>query len=280
MRIDAHVHLIPDAVREDPAAMRESDPWFAECFPEGKGMGDAVQLSAMLDDQKLDACILAGWPFRSIDDCHAMTEAAAGAARQDARIAFLGMIHPLDPNLDDALDHALKLGCCGVGEVNADGFGIHDDRLLYRLAEACADRKLPLLVHCSEPVGHAYPGKGTFALHRIEKLLQAVPRCTMVLAHLGGGFPFYAVMPEVRELLSHAYVDTAAAPWLYQPEALTRVADSWGWERIIFGSDFPLMAKKKFTKWLNIQGMAVPEEVWGDTAARIYGILPNQENDG
>ncbi len=280
MMIDAHVHLLPRDVRMDPSAMRERDPWFAECFPGEGAMADTVELGRMLDDQLCDACVIAGWPFRSIDDCHAMTEAAAEAHRTDARMAFLAMIHPLDPHLDDALDHAQHLGCCGVGELNMDGFGIDNDRFLYQLAEACADRDLPILVHCSEPVGHQYPGKGTFTPLRVEELLRAVPECTVVLAHLGGGLPFYGVMPEVQRILAHAYVDTAAGPWLYTPNVLPIVAGTMGWDRIIFGSDFPLMTQRRIRDWLSSSEVTVPDGFWGRTASRVYHIPSSQENVG
>ncbi|MGC8461498.1 MAG: amidohydrolase family protein [Candidatus Dormibacteria bacterium] len=280
MNIDAHVHLLPEAVRKNPAAVRERDPWFAACFPKGAVMADTDQLVKMLDENSLDACIVAGWSFRSIDDCHSMTDAGVQARNVDARIASLAMIHPLDPHIDDALDDAKRRGCCGVGEVNADGFGIGDDRFLFNLAEGCADRELPLLLHCSEPVGHQYPGKGTFAPERVERLLRAVPACTVILAHLGGGVPLYAAMPEVKQLFTHAYVDTAAGPWLYEPDILTQVADTIGWNRIMFGSDFPLLNQHRYIEWTSSGKLTVPEEFWGNTAARVFRIQSGQENVG
>ncbi|MGE3858053.1 MAG: amidohydrolase family protein, partial [Dehalococcoidia bacterium] len=102
---------------------------------------------------------------------------------------------------------------------------------------------LPVLAHCSEEVGHLYPGKaGGLTPAALWALLEAQPEARVIAAHWGGGFPFYALMPEVRRVIDDGRLvfDTAASPLLYGPDAVRRGIDLAGVEAVCWGSDFPL----------------------------------------
>jgi predicted TIM-barrel fold metal-dependent hydrolase len=72
-------------------------------------------------------------------------------------------------------------------------------------------------------------------------LARAHPAATFILAHLGGGLPFYAAhRPAHRETLRNVYYDTAALPLLYDPAILRQVIDLVGPDRLLYGSDYPL----------------------------------------
>ena len=109
------------------------------------------------------------------------------------------------------------------------------DRVRYSLA---------ITTHTSEPVGHLYQGKGhttpDVTMRFIENA-RAYPNVKIICAHWGGGLPFYALMPEVKDALQNVWFDTAASPFLYSPEIFTIVADLVGADRILLGSDFPLI---------------------------------------
>lgn len=57
--------------------------------------------------------------------------------------------------------------------------------------------------------------------------------------------PFYALMPEVASALSNTFFDTAATPFLYKPEIFRQVVEITGPEKILFGSDNPLMSPRR-----------------------------------
>ena len=103
-----------------------------------------------------------------------------------------------------------------------------------------------MLLHCSEPVGHVYAGKGTATPDRVAGLAMRHPSLRLVCAHLGGGLPFYAHMPEVRDLCRRLWFDTAAGPFLYTPSAYRAVADLCGADRLLFGSDHPLLPARRY----------------------------------
>jgi hypothetical protein len=68
-------------------------------------------------------------------------------------------------------------------------------------------------------------------------------------------------MPEVRETLANVYVDTAATPFLYDPSIYRKVAELVGAERILFGSDYPLISQRR-------QRQAIEDSFGDDEDAR------------
>ena len=138
---------------------------------------------------------------------------------------------------------------------------------------ACA-LGLPILIHASEPVGHEYPGKTGGSLVSIWQFLGAHPDLVTVLAHLGGGLPFYAHMPEVREVFTRTYVDTAAVPWLYAPTVYRAVVDLVGSGPLLFGSDYPLRHPARDVDVLRGAGLGDGDcaAIMGGNAAHLFGL--------
>jgi len=69
-------------------------------------------------------------------------------------------------------------------------------------------------------------------------------------------------MPEVRELLKNVYFDTAASPFLYKPDIYLHVSRIIGADRILLGSDYPLMPPSRLLK--EIDSIELPEESRND----------------
>ena len=133
---------------------------------------------------------------------------------------------------------------------------------------------MPVLTHASEPVGHSYPGKGTVTPDKLLRFIEAFPGQTVIAAHWGGGLPFYALMPEVKAALADAYFDTAASPFLYTPDIFPNVARVLGAERVLFGTDFPLITHPRLLAQLRESGLSDSEQamIAGGNAARLFGL--------
>ena len=52
-------------------------------------------------------------------------------------------------------------------------------------------------------------------------------------------------MPEVAAAMAHTYFDCAATPFLYRPQVFESVAAMVGADKILFGSDYPLLSPKR-----------------------------------
>jgi len=109
---------------------------------------------------------------------------------------------------------------------------------------ASLTHSLLLLFHSTEPVGHPYPGKAGLPLEQLGRFVNDFPGATVIAAHWGGGLPFYALMPEVKSSLHATYFDTAATGLLYSPDVYRACIELVGAERILFGSDFPLVSQQ------------------------------------
>jgi hypothetical protein len=127
------------------------------------------------------------------------------------------------------------------------------------------------LTHASEPVGHSYPGKGTVTPDLLYRFLSNFPQLIIVFAHWGGGLPFYALMPEVAEAFGNVYFDTAASPFLYRDHIFRHVVEIAGPERILFGTDYPLIKQGRLLR--SVRSLDLPETVkemiLGGNAQRI-----------
>ncbi len=275
--VDAHVHLFPPDVIacRDDYCLR--DEWFgvthatfpAERFPQ------VETLLASMDAAGIDLAVIAAWPWRDQGICRLHNEFLAEICEREPRLAWLGIVNPGQPGAVEELERARRLGAVGIGELNADaqGFAWDDERAMRDVAEIATTLDLPLMAHVSEPVGHSYPGKGTATPPRILSFVEQHPDLRLVAAHWGGGLPFYELMPEVGLALRNVSYDSAASTYLYRPEVFEVVTRIVGPERVLWGSDYPVLGQKRF---LRKAKDALPEvmvsPVLGGNAARVYGL--------
>jgi predicted TIM-barrel fold metal-dependent hydrolase len=136
------------------------------------------------------------------------------------------------------------------------------------------ERALPVLVHGSEAVGHAYAGKGTTTPDQLLAFSQRFPDATCVFAHWGGGLPFYGLMPEVRRAFANVYFDSAASPLLYDRRVFDVVVRSVGVEHVLFGSDYPLLPVNQVAEQVRATlDVDAASSVLRGNAARLLGLI-------
>ena len=130
------------------------------------------------------------------------------------------------------------------------------------------------MIHVSEPVGHDYSGKGTATPDKALALIRRYQDVTFICAHWGGGLPFYNLMPEVKSILANTYFDSAASPFLYDKSVYCRVADLVGAEKILFGSDWPLVGQDRALAQIDGTNLddAVKYQIKHGNAASIFGL--------
>jgi predicted TIM-barrel fold metal-dependent hydrolase len=286
MIIDAHTHLFSPAVIADRARYTQRDSFFDALYrnPKARIVG-AAELIAAMDAAGVDQSVVAGWAWQSHDLCVEQNSWLIEIARQypDRLIALC----TIQPNAGDAaireFRRCIENGIAGAGELNADGQGFRlDDTGFVNLALAATELDAPLMLHTNEPVGHTYPGKGHLPLAAIYALVKQLPDLRLVLAHWGGGYPFYELMPEVRAASQNVFYDTAASPLLYAPQIFRAAVNIVGADKVLFGSDFPLILYPKTQKKPDMrlfldQVRAVDfsteelAKVFGENAEKVFG---------
>jgi predicted TIM-barrel fold metal-dependent hydrolase len=265
MVVDFHTHIFPPQVRERREDYLRRDSAFAEMYAHPKAqIATAEELLASMEEAEVDTSVVVGFAWSEQELCREHNEyLLEAAARSGGKLIPFCVIQPRagDAALAE-IERCVDAGARGLGELRPESQGYSlDEGAGDILAGAALRHDLILLFHVSEPVGHAYPGKSGLALEVFYRFVSCHQGLTTVGAHWAGGLPFYALMPDVREALANVYVDTAATPFLYSPAIYQRVAELVGAERILFGSDYPLVSQRR-------QRQAIEEGFSGDGVAR------------
>lgn len=276
--IDAHTHIFPPDVIAGRERYVGRDLWFEHLYTNPKALLiGADELTASMDTAGIAVSVAAGFPWHDAGICREhndfMAEASLGSG---GRIAWLGIVSPSDPTATEEADRCFRLGASGIGEFNADAqrFDWRDTALLAPIVDVCRSWGRPVMVHASEPLGHDYPGKGTATPEKLLAFLSAFPDQPAVLAHWGGGLPFFELMPEIAQTTRSTWYDTAASTYLYRFEVFRSVLDVVGPERVLWGSDYPVLRQDRFlarTLAANLKPAEI-EPLLRDNAARVYGI--------
>jgi len=266
--IDSHTHLFaPQQVRAR-LALADRDTTFAEMYRNAEAkMATATQLLAELDLGGFDRAVAAGFAFADEKDLAEQNESLLGAAREaEGRIIPLATINPALKGWKMAAQAALDGGARGFGELRPHSQGWDPlGPAGHGLCAFARDAGSVLLWHVSEPVGHAYPGKaGGISPVELCALAMAFPGLRMIASHLGGGLSFYLQMPEVRAGIDSVYFDTAASSLLYDDDSVTRLVALAGADRVLFGSDYPLLSPRR-------QLQRITALLPGDSAAAVCG---------
>jgi predicted TIM-barrel fold metal-dependent hydrolase len=268
--IDFHTHIFPPWLRERRDEYIKRDPCFSLLYsqPEAK-MATAEELLASMDEAGIGLSVVLniGWVRHEL--CVKTNDYILDSvSRYPARlVGFCAM----QPRAGDAaiaeLERCAKAGAKGIGELRSDvqGFDLTDKRTMKPLVEAALKHDLVFLTHSSEPVGHEYSGKGSITPDILYSFIAGFPDLKLVCAHWGGGLPFYALMPEVDKALTNVFFDTAATVFLYKPEIFKQMRHIIGSDKILFGSDYPLVLQNRVLA--QIQSSQLLEE----DKARILG---------
>lgn len=273
MIIDSHTHIFPPHMRQRREDYLRRDPSFAEMYTSPKAhLATAEELLASMDEAQIDKSVVLGFAWSELEPCVQHNDyLLEAAARCGGRLIPFCTIQPRAGN--DAfreMERCARAGARGLGELRPDsqGYRLDDGAAAEVLAEAALRHGLVLHFHVSEPVGHIYPGKEGLSLASFYRFVAGHGGLPVVGAHWGGGLPFYALMPKVRQTLADVYFDTGATPLLYEPAVYRLGAELVGAERILFGSDFPLIDQRR-------QRQAIEEAFPPDDPARALILGEN-----
>lgn len=274
MIVDAHVHIYPPSVAAAWEAIAVREPYFAALAGSPvQRWADAEDLVARMDADGVDCSWVCGFGFQDMGLCRECNDYVLDAARRyPGRIAPLAVVPPLHRETEGEVLRCRDAGAVGVGEIfpTGQGWSLTDIRQTWPLAGVCAEAGMVLLVHTAEPVGHEYPGKGAEGPKEAAAFCENHPEVTVVFAHWGGGLWLYELMPEMRVMLANAWYDTAATPFLYDPGVFDAVFAAGVGEKLLYGSDFPILGRGRYEKLLGSTalGLREREALFGGNAER------------
>jgi len=280
MLIDFHTHLFPPDVRDHRERYCERDPWFHALYSNPRTrMATAEDLVAEMDRTGVDASVTFsfGWTDPGLIE-ETNSYVLDAMRRYPKRIYGMAVLSPMTGvRAVRELERCAQAGMIGLGELmpHGQGYKLSDIDLLTPVIEVVRQYSLLVLSHCSEPIGHVYPGKGNVLLQDIVAFLTAFPDVKFVAAHWGGGLPFYTLMPEIQRITAHVWYDTAATVYLYSQHIFRVVADLVGADHILFASDYGLLGQQRIIDHIAQSGLNADEVsmVLGSNAQRLLGLL-------
>lgn len=244
--------MYPPEVCDDPVgwAARRNELHWAEMVsasvnrPSLQGWADAPTLLADMEAAGVVRVVMLGWYWENQDTCERQNRWYRDwAAAHPGELQWFATVHPgAGERALEEVKRAAAEGARGLGELSPAGqrFSLRDPAFL-RIAELAVELDLPINFHVNEALGRDRPGRMFDNLSDFQWLAAEFPELKMILAHWGGMIPFFELNRGVRRQMVNVYYDTAASPLLYDPRVYRAVTDVVGPEKLLFGSDYPLL---------------------------------------
>jgi uncharacterized protein len=204
--------------------------------------------------------------------------AAVAAANPDILIPFASV----DPHRENAVEEAERL----IREHAVRGFKFHpniqafypNDRAMYPLYETIAAAGLPALFHTGHSgIGTGLPGGGGIRLKYsnpmdVDDVAVDFPNLKIVLAH--PSFPWQDEAISVALHKQQVYIDLSGWSPKYFPPQLVQYANTQLRDRVLFGSDFPMITPDRWLR--DFEQAPFKDEVrpliLKENAARLLGL--------
>jgi uncharacterized protein len=248
--IDVHVHTERSRAGHDPLPP-ELRAAAARYFHSGQELPTVDDVAAHYRERRLAAVLFTvDWELRSgIPPIPNEEVLDAARANPDVIVPFASV----DPARPDALARVEALIDAG-----AAGFKFHpnlqaffpDDRAVYPLYEAITAAGLPVLFHTGHSgLGTGLPGGGGLRLRysdpmRLDDVAADFPELKIVLAH--PSFPWQDEAISICLHKANVWIDLSGWSPRYFPPQLVQYANTQLREKVLFGSDFPLLTPDRW----------------------------------
>ena len=277
--IDVHVHaeLSRDGQDPMPAELRSAASRY---FKADRALPTADDVAAYYRERRMAAVVFTvDWESRSgLPPIPNEEIAEAAAANPDVLIPFASV----DPARPDAVARARRL----IDDHGVRGFKFHpnlqaffpNDRTAYPLYELIAEAGLPALFHSGHSgIGTGLPGGGGLRLKYsnplcLDDVAADFPGLAIVIAH--PSFPWQDEAISVCLHKENVWIDLSGWSPKYFPPQLVQYANTQLRNRVLFGSDFPLITPDR---WLaDFEEAAFRDDVrpliLKENAARLLGL--------
>jgi hypothetical protein len=279
MIIDFHTHVFSPQIKKNRNRYIDNDPCFAVLYSKKEAkLATAEELIDSMDKAGIEISVIVNIGWTTHEFCVETNDyVLESIARYPQRLVGFCTVQPLSTGATIAeIERCAKGGARGIGEMRPDMqlFDLVDEEIVSPFVEALKKHQLILLTHASEPVGHDYPGKGIITPDMLYPFIARYPDLTIVCSHWGGGLPFYALMPEVKQAIKNVYFDTAASPFLYSSQIYHQVSQLVGADKILVGSDYPLLAQTRLLQEIGAADLSEEAKslILSGNAQKLLGI--------
>ena len=246
IEIDGHGHLsLDDELIEASARYFRADHDRTPTLEQIADLYRSLNMAAVVFT--VDAATATGHPAISSEEI-----AAKAAEHSDVLIPF----GSVDPRRPDAVERARSL----VADHGVKGFKFHpslqgfapNDLAFYPLWEAVESLGVPALFHTGQTgIGAGLPGGRGIKLRLSDPMLvddvaADFPGLTVILAH--PSVPWAASSISIATHKANVYIDLSGWSPKYFPADLVRAANSYLQDKVLFGTDYPLLTPERWLK--------------------------------
>jgi len=279
MIIDFHTHIFPPEIANQRESYFSTEPDFKLLYDSRKAkIATAEDIISAMDENGVHQSVVFGFPWKNFETTKTHNDYILGAVtKYPKRLKGFCCVDPEGDRSASEVIRCLDAGLSGVGEIAfyCNGFDQSAQDQLAPIMDVCRERNVPVLLHTNEPIGHNYHGKSPMTMAQILAIIKQHTSNKIVLAHWGGGIFFFNLLKkQVKETLKNVYLDTAASPFLYDPLIYQIALQIIGPEKILFGSDYPLIDPRRYFMELNAVGIANADrdKICGGTAANLLTL--------
>jgi len=278
--IDIHVHIEQghDGHRSLPPALQEA----AQQYFKSDGVTPDVDgVAAYYRERRIAAVVFTVDSRTQLD--HQPISSVEIAERAADHADILIPFGSVDPRTGQAaIDLAHEL----VVDHGVRGFKLHptvqgfdpSDPEYGPLWSAFAELGVPVLVHTGQTgIGAGTPGGGGFKTRYsdpmlLDEVLADHPELTVILAH--PSVPWVDEQISVATHKAGAWIDLSGWSPKYFPPALVRAMNSYLQDKVLYGSDFPLLTPERWQRdfaALDLKDEVRPK-ILKDNAVRLLGL--------
>ena len=249
--LDSHCHIFPDKIARKAT---DSIDEFYQISESGvingcDFVGTAKALITQCDETGVEKCLVTSVATTPHHAQSINTFIASEVKLFPDRFIGFGSLHPDSETLEEDASHLIELGLKGVKlHPDIQNFKVDDPKVI-RIFEICNEKGLPVLLHTGDSrFDNSNPD-------RVEKILKMFPDLTVIGAHFGG----WSVWEEATEKLNkykNFYVDTCSSFYALSKETARKIIDTYGHEKVIFGTDFPMWKQKEELEFLFSLGLS------------------------
>ena len=226
--IDAHCHIYPEKIAK--LAISHTDNFYSvESF--NKGTLDDLLTSS--EKAGIDKCII-----QSVATTPKQVQSINKFISENVNLykdkfVGLGTIHPRSTDIEGDIEHLIELGLKGI-KIHPDiqGFKLDDDGYM-QAYKICEKKGLSVLMHTGDS---RYDNSNP---NRLIPILSEFKNLTVIGAHYGG----WSIWEEASQKLNsfdNFFVDTSSSLYYITLDAVKRIFDNYGIDKIMFATDYPM----------------------------------------
>ena len=256
----------PAKVKACRGPFLDTEPDFRILYENPKyNLSDSADVLKQMDDCGVEASVILGFAWRDPELLREHNDGIlADCESNPGRLYGFTCVYPFAPGgaAGEEAARCLDAGAAGIGEV-----GLYDRDLDTEYIDAMApvmaaarEYGKPVMMHVNEPVGHNYSGKAPMSIRGIYDFVKTYPDNRIILAHWGGGLLFFNTLrKEAGQVMKNVWFDSAASPYLYDKSIWKHAADIAGADKLLLGTDFPLLSADRYIAELEGSGLSMEE---------------------